>query len=201
MPADRSRDRGPSPQTGLIVAASPPEHMSEAAQQVWRGVVEVLGASGVLRDVDLLAVEMLCEAYADFSMADQELRNNWIMVTRSDGSQVPVLSRYTFKIDGFGNRIQVMHPAYAAKREASTAIRHWLNELGMTPAARARILGSVHGLPAGERPDSGEGALPIGDLGLGDLDETERASMRELLQRRLTGSTLPAPEDVETTDS
>ena len=172
---------------GPLTDVSPPDHMSETAQRVWQGVVVVLAETGMLRSVDLLAVEMLCEAYADFSTADQEIRNNWIMTTRADGSQIPVLSRYTYKIDGFGNRVASLHPAYGAKRDASNAIRAWLNELGMTPAARARIVGSVHGLPSTDRGDDGSVAEGGAHL-LDDLDETERQSMREILQRRVMGS-------------
>lgn len=175
---------------GGLASASPPEHMSEVAQRVWHGVVQVLVSEGMLREPDLFAVEMLCEAYADFATADNELRNNWISMERQDGSRVPVLSRYVYKIDGFGNRIASLHPAYAAKREASSAIKQWLGELGMTPAARARIVGSVHGLPSTERSGDDDD-VPLESMKLDDLDVDDRAAMREILQRRLVGSKEP----------
>lgn len=159
--------------------------MSEIAQAFWTGIVPILMDTGVIRDVDVLALEMLCECYSDYVTADQELRNNWIIQTRSDGSRVPILSRYLYKYDQQGNRLISLHPAYNAKREAMSSIRAWLSELGMSPAARARIIGSVHGLnPDERRPGTGSGVASE-ELQLEDLAPEERQSLREILQRRL----------------
>lgn len=184
MPLPRAASSSPSyTPTGAVSPLAPPDHMSEIAQSFWVGIVPMLLDTGVIRDVDVLALEMLCECYSDYVTADQELRNNWIIQTRSDGSRVPILSRYLYKYDQQGNRLISLHPAYGAKREAMASIKSWLGELGMSPAARARIIGSVHGLNPEERR-GGAGAAPE-ELSLGDLSAEDRDAMRQILQRRL----------------
>lgn len=185
MPLPKVASTAPSyTPTGDISPLAPPDHMSEIAQSFWAGIVPMLLNTGVIREVDVLALEMLCECYSDYVTADQELRNNWIIQTRSDGSRVPILSRYLYKYDQQGNRIISLHPAYGAKREAMASIKSWLAELGMSPAARARIIGSVHGLNPDEKR-AGAGGASVEELNLGDLSAEDRDAMRQILQRRL----------------
>jgi P27 family predicted phage terminase small subunit len=112
----------PKPRRGR---PSAPAHVSDKARETWRYVAGVLDRMGVLTEADALALEMLCEAYADYLAARAELKafgSNYYETTTKDGS---VMHR--------------LHPAVGALQDADRRIKSWLIEFGQTPSARSRI--------------------------------------------------------------
>jgi P27 family predicted phage terminase small subunit len=104
---------------------SAPAHMSDRAREAWGYVSGLLDRMGLLTEVDGVALEMLCEAYADFLAARAEIK--------AFGSEY-----YTTATAG-GDKMHRVHPAVAQKNDADRRIRAWLAEFGMTPSARARV--------------------------------------------------------------
>nr|WP_165128975.1 phage terminase small subunit P27 family [Bradyrhizobium sp. 6(2017)]QIG99114.1 phage terminase small subunit P27 family [Bradyrhizobium sp. 6(2017)] len=104
---------------------SAPLHLSDKARETWGYVTGLLDRMGVLTEADGVALEMLCEAYADFLAARAELK--------SIGSDY-----YTTETAG-GDTMHRVHPAVAQRNDADRRIRAWLAEFGMTPSARARV--------------------------------------------------------------
>jgi P27 family predicted phage terminase small subunit len=112
----------PKPRRGR---PSAPAHVSDKARETWRYVAGVLDRMGVLTEADALALEMLCEAYADYLAARAELKkfgSNYYETVTKDGS---VMHR--------------SHPAVAAIQDADRRIKGWLIEFGETPSARSRL--------------------------------------------------------------
>lgn len=104
---------------------SAPVHMSDRARETWGYVTGLLDRMGVLTEVDGVALEMLCEAYADYLAARAELK--------AFGSE------YYATSTAAGDQMHRVHPAVAQRNDADRRIRAWLAEFGMTPSARARV--------------------------------------------------------------
>jgi P27 family predicted phage terminase small subunit len=112
----------PKPRRGIPKV---PAHLSDKARETWGYVAGVLDRMGVLTEADTLALEMLCEAYADYLTARAELKalgSNYYETVTKDGS---VMHR--------------SHPAVAVVQDADRRIKGWLAEFGQTPSARSRI--------------------------------------------------------------
>ena len=80
---------------------------------------------GVLTEADALALEVMCEAYADFLAARRELGafgSNYYETTNQSGS-----------------KMYRAHPAVAVMQDADRRIKAWIAEFGMTPSARSRV--------------------------------------------------------------
>lgn len=102
-----------------------PKHLTDNARKAWRHVVGLLDRMGVLTEADGVAVEALCEAYADVLSARAELKafgSNYYQTTGKDGG---VMHR--------------AHPAVAVLQDADRRLKGWLAEFGLTASARTRI--------------------------------------------------------------
>lgn len=102
-----------------------PAHLTASARRAWDSVSAMLARAGVLALVDAMAVELLCEAYADWRAARDEL--------------TAFGSNYYQTVNQAGGIMHRAHPALAVMRDADRRIKAWLAEFGMTPSARTRI--------------------------------------------------------------
>lgn len=107
---------------------SAPVHMSDKARETWGYVTGLLDRMGVLTEVDAVALEMMCEAYADYLGARAELDDFG--------------SNYYETVNQTGGVMHRTHPAVAVMQDADRRIKSWLAEFGMTPSARTRVSGS-----------------------------------------------------------
>ena len=102
-----------------------PVHLSARAKAAWGQIAPILSRMGVLTEADAVALELLCEAYADYSEARDELRafgSNYYETTTQTGATM-----------------RRLYPAVSVMQEADRRIRNWLVEFGQTPSARSRI--------------------------------------------------------------
>lgn len=110
---------------------SAPAHVSDKARETWGYVTSILDGMGVLTKADALALEVLCEAYADYLTARAELR--------------AFGSNYYETVNQTGGVMHRAHPAVAVMQDADRRIKAWLAEFGMTPSARSRVKGEAEG--------------------------------------------------------
>ncbi len=177
----RNRRGNGSQQLGLTVVApvvgdvEPPERLSPVAADLWRDMAGQLAECGLLSTLDLVALEMLCEAYSDWCQASEELAQNTIPVDPRDPTRGFRQSRYQLIKDGNGWTKIVPHPAYAAMQDADRRIRQWLVEFGCTPAARAKWK------VAEERTQTWEDEQ---EIDLDSLSQHERDAIRDIIARR-----------------
>lgn len=108
---------------------SAPAHVSDKARETWGYVVSLLDDMGVLTKPDVMAVELLCEAYADYLASRVALRDFG--------------SNYYETVNQSGGVMHRAHPAVAVMQDADRRIKAWLAEFGMTPSARTRVHGEV----------------------------------------------------------
>lgn len=102
-----------------------PAHISDKAREAWGYVSGLLDRIGVLTEVDAIALEMLCEAYAEVLAARATLQ--------AFGSS------YYQTVNEGGSVMHRAHPAVAVLQDADRRIKSWAAEFGMTPSARTRV--------------------------------------------------------------
>ena len=120
----RLNENEPKPRRERVSA---PAHVSDKARETWGYVSAILDGMGILTRPDALALEMLCEAYADYLAARSELK--------------AFGSNYYETVNGQGGIMHRAHPAVAVMQDADRRIKAWLAEFGMTPSARTRVHG------------------------------------------------------------
>lgn len=101
-----------------------PTHLNTKAKAVWRKLCTLLSKMGVLTEADGLALERLCDCYADI-LACREL-------IEEDGRT------YTTE-DQNGNILIKNNPAVNQLRAADAQFKSYLVEFGLTPAARSKV--------------------------------------------------------------
>lgn len=101
-----------------------PAHLSDVSKVAWRRVAEMLDRIGVLTECDSLALERLCDCYAEI-LACRELIDR-------DGR--------TYKtVTAQGDTLIKGNPAVSQLRAADAQFKSYLVEFGLTPAARSKV--------------------------------------------------------------
>jgi len=118
----RTNPNEPKPERARL---SPPAHVSNCAREVWGTVALILDEMGVLTKADVLAMEGLCEAYAELQKARSELDE---------------LGSLTYETTNqSGDTMWRARPQVAMVSDADRRFRMWLAAVGMTPADRSRV--------------------------------------------------------------
>ncbi len=121
--ADRRNDAEPRP---TRERPSAPAHMSDRARECWGYIIGVLDSMGVLTEADALAVELLCEARADWLDARKEIEG-------AGGPTYQSINQQT------GAVLIKAHPAVAMRNDAARRLQSLLAEFGCTPSSRSKV--------------------------------------------------------------
>ncbi len=120
------------PEPDMMSDLEPPTHMSERSASVWRELAPMLRKMGVLTVADAVALEMLCDAVADYRLARAELGDEFV-VRSAKGSDM-------------------LNQWLVAKQLSSKRAESFMGKFGMDPVARSRVLidpqGDLFGKPA-----------------------------------------------------
>lgn len=146
--ADRRNPAEPQP-ARLEVGSKPPEWLADRrARRAWRHLAKMLGEQRILTVMDAMALAMLCDAFADYLEAGDELaRLRRIQEAEAalDGDDVRIASWFplaripdTAALGKTGVTIRE-HPAVKRRERAWMRVSRMLSEFGMTPSARARV--------------------------------------------------------------
>lgn len=123
---DRINAAEPKPQRSM---PSPPEHLSDSAKVVWGKASVILDRMAVLTEADGIALEEVCETYAELVECRRLLaREGMNGRVYEGGGEKGVMLR--------------SHPLVAQIADASRRLGFWLTKFGMTPADRSRV-GSI----------------------------------------------------------
>lgn len=107
------------------VIPSPPEHLSDAAKIAWGKASVILDRMAVLTEADGIALEEVCETYAELV----ECRK--LLASEEDGR--------TYETVGDSGTMIRTHPLVGQIADASRRLAMWLTKFGMTPADRSRV--------------------------------------------------------------
>lgn len=149
---DRHGDDGgdtPEPPKGKPV---PPRPLSAIAQEEWDRMVDRLDKNQVLTIVDDAALFQYCQLFAETeAIKDDNVRLRDMSVTLMEMAKKltgPDLVETVGKIVDIEHELSKQHTKL---RQGHMAIRQFLVEFGMTPAARSRVSKNPGGGPAASK--------------------------------------------------
>ena len=116
--ADRRNDSEPEPM--LLNDLAPPKHLSERSAAVWTEVAPMLRRLQVLTEADVISLEMLCDAVADYRLAREECGDEFVAWSHK-GSQM-------------------LNQWLVAKMAASKRAEAFMSRFGMDPVSRSRVM-------------------------------------------------------------
>lgn len=120
-PGKRARNaKEPKPRPGLPPV---PKHLSPRAKAAWKRIGPELVAMNVMSLADGPALELLCDAYAEWRHARD--------LVDQEGA--------TYETETENGRIIRANPAVAIASDAWRRIRAMLAEFGLTPSSRSRV--------------------------------------------------------------
>ena len=127
----------PKPDIGV---PQPPAWLCDYALEEWNYITPKLAKYRVVSDLDRAVLVCYCEAFADYRRAREQLSDQALVIERRFAS---------------GSRREQPNPYLSIANKAQRILHSCLSELGLTPAARARVT-------TDPRPDSDD---PFGVLG------------------------------------
>ena len=133
---------GSEPEPDLVLDIEPPVHLAERSAAVWREVAPMLKQIKVLTVADLIALEMLCDAVADYRHARKETGDKFVSWS-AKGSQM-------------------LNQWLVAQQLSRKAAETFMGKFGMDPVARSRILIDPQGDLFGNTGDTPKPATGTG---------------------------------------
>lgn len=114
-------DREPEPLRLQADQLGPPPHLHERSAAVWREVAPMLFRVKVLTEADLISLEMLCDAVADYRFARVQRGDNFVATSGKTGSEM--LGQWL-----------------VAQQMSSKRAESFMARFGMDPASRSRLV-------------------------------------------------------------
>lgn len=102
---------------------SPPKHMHQEAKKVWKTLLPIM-QKGQIMQTDLLAFEVLCNAWADYNYCVQRIVQDDYVLSHTNN-------------DGATNLVR--HPLSTDKKQAYDMLQQMLGRFGLTPVDRSKI--------------------------------------------------------------
>lgn len=129
-PGKRAQN-GNEPEPMLLVDLSPPAHLSARSAEVWNQIAPMLRRLQVLTEADVISLEMLCDAVADYRLARAELGDDFVHTTDKGG--------------------QMVSQWLVAKQMSSKRAEAFMSKFGMDPVSRSKVMVDPQGdlFPAG----------------------------------------------------
>lgn len=101
-----------------------PAHLSPKAKTAFKNVCQILEGMGVLTIADGMAIELLCDAYAEWRDLDT--------LIKKEGRTYKTISTS-------GDEVIKGHPAVAMRSDAWKRIKSMMVEFGLTAASRTKV--------------------------------------------------------------
>lgn len=111
------------PDFSLVTDIVCPDWMGDHGRQLWEVVAPELCAEKVLAITDIQNLEVYCNAYDQFRMAQEDVRKNGVTVTGANGGPVK-------------------NPSATALKEAVSVMASYGGMLGLDPSSRQRLTGA-----------------------------------------------------------
>ena len=118
---DRQNSRAPTPEPGLPLM---PPHLTPGAADVWNELAPLLESMRVVTVADGYALELLCEAYAEYRQARAVLAKQGLTYTTKTAS---------------GSVMERKRPENAIAADSWRRAKLGLSNFGLDPASRGRV--------------------------------------------------------------
>lgn len=96
-----------------------PAGFSPKERKIWKAMIDVI-PTGMIKEVDVIALKLYCEAVAEYNLARENLKIGYITMNEKSGLLKP-------------------SPWFKIKNDAWLQIHKLSAEFGLTPSARARL--------------------------------------------------------------
>lgn len=129
----------PAPKTGI---PRMPSHLTPTGKAAWKKLCKILGDMGVLTLADGLALERLCDVYAEILDLQKEIKKNgrtYESLRPMDDIPTPNHDEGTSGPVAMEQYLIKPNPAVAMLADADRRFKAYLVEFGLTPAARSKI--------------------------------------------------------------
>jgi P27 family predicted phage terminase small subunit len=114
------RRNGNEPEPDALLDLTPPAHLEPDSAEVWRQVAPMLRKAHVLTVADVIALEMLCDAVADYRKTRAKRGDDFTKITSKGGQML--------------NQLHVAMSMSGKRAEAFMA------KFGMDPVSRSRVM-------------------------------------------------------------
>lgn len=123
------------PEPMLLNDLEPPAHLSDRSAAVWREVAPMLRRLQVLTEADVISLEMLCDAVADYRHA-RAVRGDEFVAISAKGSEM--ISQWL-----------------VAQQMSSKRAEAFMSKFGMDPVSRSKVMVEPQGDLFGGKSASG----------------------------------------------
>lgn len=124
---DRANPKEPKPKAVIHPC---PKFLQGDARKQYRKTAKELARIGLITELDDMALAMLCQAWAEYLEATEQVKKSGLLVKSPNG-------------------FPVLNPYLIAANQALKKVRSPLAEFGMTPGSRSRI----HAAGSGDESD------------------------------------------------
>jgi len=114
---DRANPNEPKPR---VVIPPCPKFLQGDARKQYRKTAKKLARIGLITELDDMALAMLCQGWAEYLEATEQVKKSGLLVKSPNG-------------------FPVLNPYLIAANQALKKVRSLLAEFGMTPGSRSRI--------------------------------------------------------------
>ena len=114
------RENDDEPAGQPLQSSKPPSRMSKQGKAAWKYLVPPLEAMRILTESDLPALEVLCNAWAEYQACEKELKNGDYVITTAGGNDA-------------------INPIVSVRDRAWQRFHKVELEFGMTPASRPKV--------------------------------------------------------------
>jgi len=119
---DRVNKNAPNP---VHVCPKPSKSLNDKERKVWNELAPILYDVGVLTEMDVVALTLLCRDIAMYQVC--------IATIKKEGRIIEM-------VGSKGQTIRKVNPCYTIQRQLADSILQMLREFGMTPASRVKIV-------------------------------------------------------------
>jgi P27 family predicted phage terminase small subunit len=116
----KGRSNGNEPEPMLLNDLKPPKHLAPRSAVVWTSLAPMLRRLQVLTEADVISLEMLCDAVADYRHAREQCGDDFVAIS-SKGSQM--VSQWL-----------------VAKQMSSKRAESFMSRFGMDPVSRSKVM-------------------------------------------------------------
>ena len=120
------------PEPLLLNKLTPPKHLAPASAAVWKQLAPMLRRNQVLTEMDVVALEMLCDSVADYRAAREKRNGNFTSYGAKGGQQLDQL--------------------LVAQQMCAKRAEGFMAKFGMDPVSRSRVMIEPQGDLFGDAP-------------------------------------------------
>lgn len=129
--------KGNEPEPMLLSDLKPPKHLAPRSAAVWKQLAPMLRRLQLLTEADVVSLEMLCDAVADYRHAREKCGDDFVTWS-SKGSQM--VSQWL-----------------VAKQMSSKRAESFMSKFGMDPVSRSKVMIEPQGDLFGDKQATGTG--------------------------------------------